>query len=429
MTYTSGANIGFFPLSYNLAEVGRAILVALELKKHGDNPVFFSHNGKYEYLEKKFGFDVINIEPAFTSDIISNIIQVNRKEKQGIPYHLSYLREVVHNEASAFKKNDIQALVSFVNFPCSLSAKIAKITHIDVSPGPGRFHYCIPDSYETSLNRLLPQKIKVPLFNYLFYKGGKDIRKPFNRIAKEQNISPFHNMFDLIHGDRTIVTNYLEFINIFPHQQLFPTNSYVGIILLEELFNHIFPINQEKQITDEIVQHLHTTRRKILLTMGSSGDKQLFNDILRALDETKYQVVAVYGNILDDNDLPDVSNHILLKKFVPSLAKLHQSVDLSVIHGGQGTVYTAAYAGKPVIGFPMQFEQHLHLEKMVGHGAGLMLSKRWYDKQQFLSAINTIFSNYSSYEKAAKILSEKLPAPQGEKIAAKKIHGIINKVS
>ncbi len=427
MTDSSGAHIGFFPLSYNLAEVGRAILVALELKKHGVNPVFFSHGGAYEYLEKKFGFDVITIDPLYTSDIISNIIQVNRKEKSGIPYHTSFLREVINNEVAAFKKNDIQLLVSFVNFPCSLSAKIAKIFHIDVSPGPGRFHYSIPDSYETAFTRFLPQKIKVPLFNYLFYKGGRHIRKPFNSIAKEHNLPLFHNMFDLIHGDFTIVTNFLEFINIFPHQQLFSDDAYVGIILLEELFNNIFPLNQEKKISDEISQHLQTSRKKILLTMGSSGDKQLFLDLIHALNETQHQVVVVYGNILDDNHLPMVSERILLKKFVPSLAKLHQLVDLSIIHGGQGTVYTAAYAGKPIIGFPMQFEQHLHLEKMVGHGVGCMLSKQSYDKQVFLSAIENIFSNYSFYEKAAKDLSAKLPAPTGEKIAAKKIHDILKR--
>jgi UDP:flavonoid glycosyltransferase YjiC (YdhE family) len=186
-------------------------------------------------------------------------------------------------------------------------------------------------------------------------------------------------------------------------------------------------LDEEKQILDEISQHLQTSRKKILLTMGSSGDKQLFLNLIHALDETNHQVVAVYGNILDDNHLPVVSDRILLKKFVPSLAKLHQLVDLSIIHGGQGTVYTAAYAGKPIIGFPMQFEQHLHLEKMVGHGAGCMLSKRCYDKQSFLSALSNIFSNYSSYEKAAKDLSSTLPAPRGEKLAAKKIHEIMKK--
>ncbi|MFO8077809.1 MAG: glycosyltransferase [Thermoplasmatota archaeon] len=427
MTDSSGANIGFFPLSYNLAEVGRAILVALELQKLGINPVFFSHGGAYEYLEKKFGFDVITIDPLYTSDIISNIIQVNRKEKSGIPYHVSFLREVINNEVAAFKKNDIQLLVSFVNFPCSLSTKIAKIFHIDVSPGPGRFHYCIPDSYETAFTRFLPQKIKVPVFNYFFYKGGRHIRKPFNIIAKEHNLQSFHNMFDLIHGDFTVVTNFLEFINIFPHQQLFSKDAYVGIILLEELFNNIFPLHEGKKIVDEISQHLQTRRKKILLTMGSSGDKQLFLNLIHALDETQHQVVVVYGNILDDDHLPMVSERILLKKFVPSLAKLHQLVDLSIIHGGQGTVYTAAYAGKPIIGFPMQFEQHLHLEKMVGHGVGCMLSKQSYDKHQFLSTVDNIIAKYESYEKAAKDLSVKLPAPNGEKIAAKKIHEILKR--
>lgn len=427
MTKSKRPRVGFFPLSYNLAEVGRAILVAKEFKKHGGDPVFFSHHGVYEYLEKDFGFDVICVKPYYTKQIINNIIQVNRKEKSGIPYHVEYLEQVVSNEVDAFQNADIEMLVSFVNFPCSLSARIANIYHVDVSPGPGRFHLSIPDAYETRVTRFLPQKIKVPLFNYVFYKGGSHIRKPFNIIAKKYNVSLFHTMFDLIHGDYTLVTNYPEFINVFPHQQLFPKEAYVGIILLEQLFRNIFPLKKEQQITKDITQHLHTNRKKILLTMGSSGDKELFLNLINTLDETKYQSIVVYGNILDERELPSVSKRVLLKKFVPSLADIHHRVDLSIIHGGQGTVYTAAYAGKPIIGFPMQFEQHLHLEKMVGHGVGCMLSKKYFDKQQFLATVKKIFSNYDSYHQAAQNLSLELPPPQGEQIAAKKIVDIIEK--
>jgi UDP:flavonoid glycosyltransferase YjiC (YdhE family) len=96
-------------------------------------------------------------------------------------------------------------------------------------------------------------------------------------------------------------------------------------------------------------------------------------------------------------------------------------VDLAIIHGGQGTVYTAAYAGKPVIGFPMQSEQHLNLEKMVGHGVGLMLSKKYFKEESLLKAISKIFDNYDFYLKNAQALANKLPKPEGDKNAARRI--------
>ncbi len=426
MADTAGPDVGLFPLSYNLAEVGRSILVGKELRKRGIHPIFFSHGGTYEYLIEQFGFDLITIKPTYTDDIINNIIQTNRKEKSGIPYHIDSLREFIHHEAEAFINSSIQTVVSFVNFPCTLSSKIAKIFHIDVSPGPGRFHYSIPDNYETNLTRLIPQRIKVPIFNFFFYKWGKHIRKPFNSIAREHGLPPFSNMFNLIHGDYTLVTNFPEFINIFPHQQLFPKDAYVGIILLEELFSEIFPNQEKTMITQDIRSHFDTDRKKIVLTMGSSGNRSLFTKLLKALNETPYQIIALYGHILDENNLPSLSDHILLKKFIPSLADLHRQADVSIIHGGQGTVYTAAYAGKPMIGIPMQFEQHLHLEKIVGFGAGCMLSKRFFDKKRFLSTLHYLFSNYDTYNQSAKKLSEILPPPNGAENAAKRIHKFLN---
>ena len=155
--------------------------------------------------------------------------------------------------------------------------------------------------------------------------------------------------------------------------------------------------------------------------MGSSGDKQLFLEILQTLNKTNYSVVAVYANILSKSELPVVDKNILLMKFVPSLEKLHKMVDLTIMHGGQGTVYSAVYAGKPVIGFPMNFEQHLNLEKLVGHGSGFLLSKKYFKKITLLNSIESIFENYNTYLKNAQVLSKKIPKPQGDKIAARRL--------
>ena len=159
--------------------------------------------------------------------------------------------------------------------------------------------------------------------------------------------------------------------------------------------------------------------------MGSSGDKKLFLNILQTLNKTPYGVIAVYTNILRDNELPELNKNIMLKKFVPSIEELHKKVDLSIIHGGQGTVYTSAYSGKPIIGFPMQAEQHLNLEKMVGHGAGLMLSKKYFNQQSLLDAISTILDNHSRFLINAQSLTQKLPKPEGDKNAVKRILEIV----
>jgi hypothetical protein len=351
---------------------------------------------------------------------VNKIVRINRGEEKGIAYDLNFLEEAVSEEISAFEKTGVNLVVSFVNIPCSLSVRAAKIPLVCISPAPGKFHKKVPDNFENYLTKLIPQFIKLPLLNFYFDKSKKFL-KPFNIVAKKYDLKPFGSTLDVVWGDLTLATNFLEFINIFPNQQMFPNENYIGIISLEELFSDRYSDNDARKILDKIDKHLRNKRRSILLTMGSSGDKELFLNLLNALNKTQYQVVAVYANILLESDLPTLNENILLLKFVPSLDTLHRKVDISVIHGGQGTVYAAAYAGKPVIGFPMQFEQHLNLEKLVGYGTGEMLSKKFFNENRFLKTIKKIFDNYDTYLSEAKNLAKILPKPKGDINAAKKI--------
>jgi len=416
--------VGFFPLFYNLAETGRAILVAKRYMELGGKAVFFSHGGKYEYLAKDLGYEIVRVNPIYTEESITKIIKINRGEQRGIAYDESFLREAVKEEIAAYKKTGVEMVVSFVNIPCSISARAANIPLICVSPAPGNFHLRVPDNFENSFTRLIPHSLKVPVLN-LFFNKSKKFLKPFNTVAREHHLKPFKNTVDIVYGDVTLGTNFLEFINVFPNQQIFPDEDYVGIISLEEVFSERFSEEKAKAIEHDITQHLNKSEKSILLTMGSSGDKKFFLSILNALNKTNYRVIAIYASILNEDELPSVNENILLMRFAPSIQKLHKKVDITIMHGGQGTVYAAAYAGKPIISFPMQFEQHLNLEKMVGHDVGFMLSRKYSKEKNLLNAIKEIFDNYDFYLKNAQILAKKLPQPEGDKNAARRIAEIL----
>ena len=381
--------VGFFPLSFNLAETGRAIMIAKRYKELGGEVIFFSHGGDYEYLIKKQGFDFVRVNPLFTKEIVARIRRINKENQRRDPYSETFLRECVKNEIDAYKQTGVEMIVSTQSPPCTISARAAHIPLVTVTTGLGSFQLSFPDKHENAFTRLIPQSMKIKFFNWYFPRNKKFL-KPFNVVARENNIKLFKSTVELANGDVTFVTNFLEFINIFPNQQRYPAGNYIGIILLDELFTDDTPSEKVKIQNDEIQKHLEKSEKSILLSMGSSGDKKLFINILQALNNTPYRVIAVYTNILKENELPNLNNNIMLKKYVTSIEELHKKVDLSIIHGGQGTVYTAAYAGKPIIGFPMQAEQHLNLEKMVGHGAGLMLSKKYYKQQALLTAIKKI---------------------------------------
>jgi len=418
--------IGFFPLSYSLAETGRAVIIAKRYMELGGDAVFFTHGGEYEYLIKNIGCKIFKLTPYFSEDFVKRIRGIIKGDQKGVLYTTAYLREAISNEIAAYKKAKVQLIVSTHNYSCCISARAAQIPLIGITTGPGTFYLSIPDMYENVLTRYIPQFLKIRIFN-LFFPKAKDFLNPFNIVAGEYNLKPFKSTYELYNGDVTLATNFLEFINIFPNQQEFPAENYIGIILLEELFKENSAKEKNNELEDDILRHLKQSEKSILISMGSSGDKTLFLKILQTLNNTPYRVVAVYSNILKEKELPEVNENILLKKYVTSIAQLHKMVDLAIIHGGQGTVFTAAYAGKPIIGFPMQYEQHLNLEKIVGHGSGFMLSYKYFNKEKLLQAINKIFINYNQFLQNSQKLAQILPKPEGDKKAVQRIMEVLAK--
>ncbi len=418
--------VGFFPPFTNLSEAGRAVMIAKRYRELGGNVIFFSHGGEYEFLARENDFKIINVKPILSKEIIKEYFKILSFEtfNSKILFNEDWIFENVKEEIAAFKKAGVKLLVSTNNLTCAISARAVKIPYININPGAGYFALRIPDTLENPFTILIPQILKIYVLNW-FMVRTKLYLKSINNVAQKFGITPFKSVLELYDGDITLVTNYLEFINIFRNQQDFPKEAYIGVILLDELF--------EKKGSDatnlEIDSHLKKPGKSILISLGSSGTKELFIKILKTLNKTNHNVIAVYTFVLEKNDLPKLRDNILLKKFVPSISKLIENVDLAIIHGGQGTVFSTVYAKKPIIGYPMHMEQHINLEKIVGHGCGLMLSKKYFSEKKLLKAINKIFNNYSKYLNNAINLANKLPKADGDKRAAQRILEIITKIS
>ena len=417
--------VGFFPLFYNLSETGRAVLVAKKFEELGGNVIFFSHGGDYEYLAENYGFKIIKVKPYFTDEALKSYKKVLRGEKKGPLFPENFVEEAIKNEIDTFKKTKIKMLVSTHNYFSTISARAANVFLVGITTGPGFFEKIVPDYLNGKLNFFIPKFLKIKFANWWLNQPRWFMRE-FNKIGTKYKVKKLKNQYDLFNGDITLVTNFLEFINIFPNQQQYPTKDYIGIIVLEELFKKNVSNKKNENIENKIKAHLKDLKKSILVSMGSSGDKKLFLKILKTLNNTDYQVVAILTNIIDKSELPNFDDNILRVQYVPSIKKIHEMVDLSIIHGGQGTVYTAAYAGKPVIGFPMQFEQHLNLEKMVGHGAGVILSKKYFDEKKLIDTIENIFKNYKQYYSNSQKLAKLLPEPKGDINAANRINEILH---
>jgi len=408
--------VGFFNLFYNFGETCRSVQIAKRYKELGGKVIFFSHGGEHENLAKEIGCEVVRVKPIYNEKIIDLFWKSSRLETFKNPFPRKFLIEHVDEEIKAFKETGVKLIVSTNNFPCIISARAAGIPLIFVTPKTPKRFTRYPDDAEFFFTKLVPHFLKLKVLNFCTPKLKMYI-KSFNKVAKKYNVSIPNKGMDSLKGDYTFYVDFIEFMDI--EKTTIPSDEfYIGHSLLDELYNETLNISETEKEERQIEQHLKRDGKTILLTLGSSGTKELYLRILKALNKTNYTVIAVYTQILDEKDLPKLNDNILLKKYVPSMAKLNKIVDLAIINGGKSTVYTAAYAGKPAIGFPMQFEQHLNLEMLVRHGMGIIASRKYFKEETLLKTIDKIFDNYDIYLKNAQSLAGKLPKPEGDKNAA-----------
>ncbi len=395
----------------------------------GGKVVFFSRSRRYDYLTKEINGKLIKLKELSPLKVIEEFRKkVDDIEK--IPYekyifalyNKDLISEYVEEEIITFRKAKVKIIVSTYNLSASISARVLKIPLIVLLSGTITSAYfrsgyaSFPDNYENVITRIFPSKLK-NLFAKWIYLNNKILVKDFNFVAKKYHIKPFQTLNDILTGDHTLVCDDINFLGIEPDDQ-YPLENFIGIItggLIEK---------QISELDNDVKKHLERSGRSIFLTMGSSRDKPLFLEILDALNQTDYNVIAIYSTI-DKEKLPKVRDNILLKKFLNQPIQVNKMVDLAIIHGGRGTVYNAAYSGKPVIGIPMYLEQQHNINNLLRRGVGLRLSKKFFKKEDFLNAIETIFSDYDKYLKNSQNLANSLEKKSGDKKASQRIIEII----
>jgi UDP:flavonoid glycosyltransferase YjiC (YdhE family) len=95
-------------------------------------------------------------------------------------------------------------------------------------------------------------------------------------------------------------------------------------------------------------------------------------------------------------------------------------VDLTVIHGGIGTVMTACLAGKPVVGVGMQMEQVANLAALERLGFCVRVPKSRNPSARIQSAIDTLLQDKAAASKAAEF-AKVIAQWDGPAIAAEKL--------
>lgn len=410
--------IGFFPGFFDIGETYPLLKIAKCYQELGGKVIIFSHGGDYEYLAKEQGFEIKRIDPIARGPDVTRYF---------MKYSDEDIIKMIRNQVLVYQNSGIKALVQTSSYlDCLLTPLVAKIPLFSIISGTLAPPYykenyaTYPENFDNFIKKYVPQIIKNRINNWYTLNHKGPITKKFNRIAKKIKINTrfkcFHN---IILGNYSLFCDDIEFLGLKPTND-FPAENFIGPILSDNLFKP-----ELKNEDYDIEKHIKRPGKSILLTMGSSKImKDIFLEILKTLNQTNYNVIVTYMDMLTENETKNLNDNILLKKFIPNITTLHPRVDLAIIHGGRGTIYNTAYSAKPAIGIPLNGEQQYNIESLVRHGGAIKVSKTFFKKENLLKAIEEIFENYNTYQNSAQTLANKLSKPEGEKKAARRIFEI-----
>lgn len=205
---------------------------------------------------------------------------------------------------------------------------------------------------------------------------------PFQEVALQLGLDPSRPVYEATHYLLTdLASHYTEYD--FPE-----TVHVVGPLMATPVVTEAVDCNDHclSKPVQEWLRRYQMCSNKVFVMLGSTGSKEFIVEAVRALRLGGFPALVAVPKIRcsreeilqalaeDGLALPDTSI-VLTEEFLP-VRFIAPRVDCIVGHGGQGTVHAAVVAGKPFLGFALQFEQGWHLEQcIVKPHAGIVLTE------------------------------------------------------
>ncbi len=398
----------FAPAAFDLAETTRMLEIAKGVMHHeAANKVFdvqfMSDGGDFEHLIEEEGFPHHKMEPRLTQEKIEYIGKVDKGEIFAPAFTTKEIIVRIENEMSYLRelKPKLVILGSYPTIP--LSCQILHIPLVWVIQSTWLKEFFTRGAGMTDQITFKPLKRVSDWAIYLFInfwiKNG--FLNGLNKVAKQYGAQGFRSIFEYYRGDITIVAEPAEFSGV----KLPPDYYYTGPLIARQNF----PLPEE-------VKTISRDKPLIYFAMGSSGTPAIMAKIIASFEGKPYRVIAPVKFQLDKVPGVKIPANVIVTDWLPAY-QVNKMVDLSVIHGGIGTVLTAAYAGKPVVGVGMQPEQDANIACLVRKGFAIRVPKSRNPSKKVQKAIQLLLHDEEAKKKAEEF-SKVMEKWDGPKMAA-----------
>jgi UDP:flavonoid glycosyltransferase YjiC (YdhE family) len=375
----------FAPEAINLAETTRMIEIARACRGRFE-AVFMSYGGLFEKLIEEEGFRLLRPEPRLTPEKMDHLNRVSKGEKLAFAFREGELRARLASEQALYDQLHPAAVLTGFCVSVPVSARIQGLPVVWTSQTT-----CLADSFRSGAavpDRIRPRFLKGLLgaLHYRLLVVHSDVvyLNLANRILREHGKKPFDDVFDFWQDRGTFLLEPPEFANL---PAVPPNHHYIGP-LVARLSRPVPPEVEAMTGQGPIVY----------FSMGSTARPDIVRKSLREFDGTPYKVIAPVKWYLEGTK-ERIPENVMVTDLLPA-HEINRLADISVIHGGNGSVMNAALAGKPVVGVGMQFEQMANLEHLVRKGFAIRISKFRFSAKKLLQAVDLLLNDEDAKRKA-----------------------------
>ncbi|MCG8702177.1 MAG: hypothetical protein MI922_29255 [Bacteroidales bacterium] len=364
----------FFSYGHNLGDFTRAVETAVGMQDTGAEVKFFNHGSVHLDKITNRGLNCINLQPELTWEQHHVIMDINRyKVPVGTPI------PVTKEEWIAMAESDLKAFDDFkpdgvyagLSLSCMISvpyAKLPMVTQVPTVNCPAFIEnemYNMPNFMEKNFitRHVIPGWLKRKLMKrILMGDAAKASVVTFNEARKKFGLPPIYNIVDLVRGDVTLLPDLPEMSGL-AEEKLTPGYYYTGPIFAQF----------DMPIPKEVGEVFSRPGLNIFVSLGSSGFPETLQLVINTLRKNpEYNIVCSTTTIIDPKQLGENNERFFATRFMPTHL-VNEMADIAFLHGGQGTIQTAVWAGTPVVGIGFQAEQQANIDGIAKQGMAVRI--------------------------------------------------------
>ncbi len=402
----------FAPAAFDLAETTRMIEIAKGVRQHPEAAAvfdiqFISDGGDFERLIEGEGLPLKKMEPRLTPEKIDYIGQVDKGERFAPAFTVEETLTRIGNEANYLKQVAPTAVItgSYVTIPVTCQILHLPLVWVIQSTWLRDFfaHGAgMTDGITFGPAKRIADGLVLAFINFWIRVG---FLNSLNKAARRFGVREYRSIFDYWRGDVTLVAEPAEFSGA----QLPPNHFFTGPLMARQ----DFPLPAE-------IQDIPRDQPLIYFAMGSSGTPEIVANLIESFAGRPYRVISPVKFMLAKVPGVRVPPNVIVTDWLPAL-QVNRMVDLSVIHGGIGTVMTAAYAGKPVVGVGMQPEQDANIACLVRKGFAIRVPKSKDPSRKVQQAIERLLHDEGAKRRAQEF-ARVMEKWDGPKLAAELLY-------